>query len=161
MVCGFGLGYLLLSDNRLNEVKRVLKAGGQVAFSVWREQQDQRWLTEIVERYLLNKIDNVNKDKKKVNKLDNVRDVIEALNICGFKNTKGYEENNEVIYRDKEEWWQEMNANAVKGIFDQIEALGTIQYDEFKKEVYLGLERFQRKEGLLFNMPVIYVYGEK
>lgn len=54
-----------------------------------------------------------------------------------------------------------MNANAVKGIFKQIEQLGTIQFHEFKKEVYLGLERFQRKEGLLFNMPVIYVYGEK
>ena len=35
VICGFGIGYLLFSESKLNGILRVLKNGGQVGFSIW------------------------------------------------------------------------------------------------------------------------------
>ena len=65
------------------------------------------------------------------------------------------------MYKDKEEWWQEMWSNAVRGIFEHIEELGHDKFKEFKTDVFIGLEKYNRGDGLYFNMPVIYAFGEK
>lgn len=54
-----------------------------------------------------------------------------------------------------------MWTNAVRGIFEQVQALGDYVFDEFKKDIFIGLEKFNRGDGLYFNMPVIYAFGEK
>lgn len=161
VICGFGLGYLLLSEDKLSEVVRVLKNGGEAAFSVWGIQEDQKWLTEIINSYLPPV--NQNNDTKKLDipKFDTVNDVIRILNDLGFKNIKVHQENSNVIYKDKDEWWQEMWTNAVRGIFEQIEALGDHVFQQFKKDIFEGLEKFNKDNGLYFNMPVIYAFGEK
>jgi len=86
---------------------------------------------------------------------------MKIFNDLGFVNIKVHQENSDVIYKDKEEWWQEMWTNAVRGIFEQIEDLGCDVFEEFKKDIFNELERFNRGNGLYFNMPVIYAFGEK
>lgn len=158
--CGFGIGYLLFSESKLNGILRALKNGGQVGFSIWGQQQDQKWLTEIVNKYL--PVDSNNKNKNtNVPKFDNVDDVIKILHESKFHNIKVHEENSDVIYKDKEEWWQEMCSNAVRGIFEQIEDLGYDIFKKFKVEVFNGLEKYNREGKLCFNMTVIYAFGEK
>ncbi|WP_346877946.1 class I SAM-dependent methyltransferase [Clostridium sp. UBA5712] len=162
VICGFGIGYLLLSENRLNGILGVLKNGGRVGFSIWGKQEDQKWLTEIVNKYLPTNIQKENKDRKPdIPKFDTVVDVKKILDESGFKNVKVHEESTDVVYKDKEEWWQEMCTNAVRGIFEKIEDLGCYVFEEFKKDIFQGLESFGKGDGLHFNMSVIYAFGEK
>jgi len=161
IICGFGIGYLLLSQDKLNGIIRLLKNGGQAGFSIWGVQEDQKWLTEIINKYLLPVNQNKNSRNPDRPKFDTVEDIMKIFNDLGFVNIKVHQENSDVIYKDKEEWWQEMWTNAVRGIFEQIEDLGCDVFEEFKKDIFNELERFNRGNGLYFNMPVIYAFGEK
>ncbi|EQB88863.1 ubiquinone/menaquinone biosynthesis C-methylase UbiE [Clostridium punense] len=160
--CGFGFGYLMLSEDKLQGVKRVLKTGGQAGFSIWGVQEEQKWLTKIIGNYINNDNKNISSNtKKSVPKFSTVETVLKILRDEGFKNINIYEENNVVIYESKEQWWMEMWANAVRGIFEQIKALGLDKLAEFKNDVFNELENFQKEDGICFNMPVMYAYGEK
>ncbi|MBL4938517.1 class I SAM-dependent methyltransferase [Clostridium sp. YIM B02515] len=161
IICGFGFGYLMQSEGQLNEILRLLKKGGQVGFSIWGIQEDQKWLTEIVNKFLPHVKENKNNKKTDISKFDTVDDIRKILNNFGFINIKVYYEDSEVIYKDEKEWWQEMWTNAVRGIFDQIEDMGCDVFTEFKKDIWKGLEKFGRGKELCFNMPVIYAFGEK
>lgn len=159
IVCGFGMGYLIFSDNKLNGVLRVLKNGGQAGFSIWGIQKDQIWLNEIVNKYLDLRPQKNNSDD--IPRLDSAEGVIKILQDSGFVNIETHEEAADVIYKNKDEWWQEMWANAVRGIFESIEELGEDKFDTFKGEVFDGLEQFNKGGGFCFKMPVIYAFGEK
>jgi ubiquinone/menaquinone biosynthesis C-methylase UbiE len=161
VVCGFGLGYLLLSEDKLNGVLRVLKNGGQAAFSIWGVQEDQKWLTRIVNKYLPQVGQEKNKGKLDIPKFSTVEDVVQIFSDFGFINVKVFQENTQVIYKDKDEWWEEMCTNAVCGIFEQIEARGRNVFEEFKKDIFMELEGFNIGSGFCFNMPVIYAFGDK
>ncbi|WP_454051926.1 class I SAM-dependent methyltransferase [Clostridium sp. Marseille-Q7071] len=162
VICGFGIGYLLFSDNKLNDVLRVLKKDGQVGFSIWGVQEDQKWLTEIVNKYLNIDSSNENSNKKsnipQFNTLDGAKKVLED---SGFRNVKTYQKDADVVYKSKEEWWQEMWSNVVRTIFERVEELGENKFKEFKIDIFNGLEKFRKIDGFHFNMPVIYAFGEK
>jgi len=151
----------LLSEDKLNGIIRLLKNGGQAGFSIWGVQEDQKWLTEIINKYLSPVNQNKNSRNPDTPKFDTVEDILKIFNDLGFVNIKVHQENSDVIYKDKEEWWQEMWTNAVRGIFEQIEDLGCDVFEEFKKDIFNELERFNKGNGLYFNMPVIYAFGEK
>lgn len=159
VICGFGFGYLLLSENKLRGIVKVLKNGGEAGFSIWGIQEEQKWLTDIVNEYLPTVEKNITKTE--IARFDTIDDVKKILDNAGFMNIKIHQENSVVIYKDKEEWWQEMCTNAVIGIFEQIESLGDHIFEGFKKDIFVGLEKFNRGDGLYFNMPVIYAFGQK
>lgn len=158
VLCGFSIGCLLYSDSGLDGMLRVLKDGGQAGFSVWGVQQDQKWLGEIVSKYLKN---NAADGNATVLKFDTTESMRRILKDSGFTNINVYEEQNDVAYEDKEEWWQEMWSNAVRGIFQRIQELGADKFQQFKQDVFNALESFEHGGKLHFNMPVIYAYGEK
>lgn len=158
IICGFGFGYLILSEEKLNGILRTLKNGGQAGFSIWGIQEDQKWLTEIVNKYL--PTDN-NIKRSDMPRFDTVEDITKILKDYGFANIKVHYENSEVVYKDEKEWWQEMWFNAVRGIFEQVEDLGPDIFTRFKNDVCLGLKKLSRGNGIGFNMPVIYAFGEK
>lgn len=162
VICGFGIGYLLFSESKLSGVVRVLKSSGQAGFSIWGIQEDQKWLTEIVNSYLPIDLSNKNNSKKSdIPKFDTVQNISKILEDSGLHNIRVYEEDSDIVYKSKEEWWQEMWSNAVRGIFEQLEALGSDTFEAFKKEIFKGLEAYYRNDGYHFNMPVIYAFGEK
>jgi len=103
-----------------------------------------------------------NNDRKlDIPKFDTVKDVIKILDESGFNNVKVHEESTDVVYKGKEEWWQEMCTNAVRGIFEKVEDLGCDVFEEFKRDIFKRLEMFNKGDGFHFNMPVIYAFGEK
>ncbi|MGH4123434.1 MAG: class I SAM-dependent methyltransferase [Clostridium sp.] len=162
VICGFGMGYLLYSDCKLTEIIRVLKKEGQVGFSIWALQEDQKWLTEIVNKYLHTDSSNQNNNKKSdLPKFDTAKDVRKILEDAGLRNVNIYKENADVNYTTKEQWWEEMWSNAVRAVFEAVEELGDDKFKEFKVEVFNGLEKYKKLDGLHFNMPVIYAFGEK
>jgi len=161
VICGFGFGFLIMSENKLEGLKAILKNGGQAGFSIWGTQEDQKWLTEIINKYIPPNTQNMNNKKADIPKFDETRHIIKILEDSGFCNIKVHEENADVVYSSKEEWWQEMWSNAVRGIFERIENLGADVFKEFKVEVFNGLEKFRKAEGFHFNMVVIYAFGAK
>ena len=56
IISGFGLPFIESCDEGLMKTKAILKKGGKVAFSLWGEQQDQKWFTKIVDKYLKKKV---------------------------------------------------------------------------------------------------------
>ncbi|WP_066497124.1 class I SAM-dependent methyltransferase [Abyssisolibacter fermentans] len=167
IIGGFILAYILFSDVKFKEIKRVLKTNGQVSFSYWGVQTDQEWLSDITDKYLPNedsekKEDTEEKQESNKQNLNTVKGITQILQDAGFKDIQVFEEVNDVIYRDKNEWWSDMWANAVRAIFQEIKELGDNKFKQFEKDICNGLENFKKEDGKFhFNMPVIYAYGRK
>ncbi|WMJ81732.1 class I SAM-dependent methyltransferase [Clostridium sp. MB40-C1] len=162
VICGFGIGYILPSDIKLTEIIRVLKKNGQVGFSIWGVQEQKKWLVDITNKYINMNSSNKNSDEKSnIIEFNTVRDVKKILEESGLKNVKVYQEESDIIYKSKEEWWTEMNSNEVRMAFDEIEKLGSDKLKEYKKEIFNILEIYKKEDGFHLNMPVIYAFGEK
>lgn len=159
IVCGFSIGAFLFSENKFSGVLQILKDGGQLGFSTWGVQNDQKWLTEIVNKYIQNNTSN-EKTKNTIS-FNTVEGVKQTLIDAGFRKIKVHEEHTDVIYKNEEEWWQEMNSNFFSCIVEKIEELGTDKLESFKKDVFQGLKKFKKEDGLYFDMPVIYGFAEK
>lgn len=167
VIGGFIFSYIFFSEEKFNGVLRILKEGGKIAFSTWGVQDDQRWLMELMNKYLRNNQNNEKeKDEKtkkesKIPKFDTKESVKDILVEAGFKDIQVYEEKNEVVYASKEEWWCEMYSNAARRVFEEIEKLGKDKLDAYKTEVFSGLKNYEHGNEIRVNMPVIYAFGRK
>jgi hypothetical protein len=119
-----------------------------------------KWLTDIVNEYL-----KPNKNKKEEDvvspKLDSVEGIRKLLEDAKLKEIEMYEEENEVVYLDEDQWWDEMWNNAVRGIFESIEKLGQDKFEEFQLKVNNALQNYRRENGICLNMNVIYAVAKK
>ncbi|MCT4662290.1 MAG: class I SAM-dependent methyltransferase [Tissierellales bacterium] len=158
IVSGFSIGYILNNDDYFKNILRVLKKDGQLSFSMWGVQKDQKWLTNIVNEYL-----KPNKKEEDVVslKLDSVEGIRKLLEDAKLKEIEIYEEENEVVYLDENQWWDEMWNNAVRGIFESIEKLGQDKFEEFQLKVNNALQNYRRENGICLNMNVIYAVAKK
>ncbi len=168
IICGFSIGCLLFSDSKLGEVSRILKVGGEFGCSIWGVQPDQKWLVELTNKYLpAPEVKKPQLKKSEEIKFSTGEDIKNILKSSGFVNIRIYEESPQVIYKDKNEWWEEMWCNAVRGTFEAIENLGEDVLNNFKAEVFKRLEDYVDYvdyvdyRGISFTMPVIYAFGEK
>lgn len=155
IISGFFITYLFYSKYKLNDISKILKKGGKLSFNTWGEQVDQNWLTQIVDKYIKK-----NSSSTRI-KYNSVSCITNVLRESGFHNIRVHEEHPYVIYRNKDEWWDEMNSNAFRSIIEEIKRMGVHQLDSFKADAYDGLEEYTREDGIYFKMPVIYAYCEK
>ncbi|MCM1991528.1 class I SAM-dependent methyltransferase [Oceanirhabdus seepicola] len=158
---GFGFPYLYYGDKNLAEVRRVLKSNGKFSFVTWGMQEDTKWITEVVERHLNHGKKESNKDHKKKNDEKRIdicskEGVRSALEEAGFKEIKVSIEDKLFTYKDKEEWWEETWANAIRGILEKIQDRGEEYLVKFKKDAFEGLEQFRTEDGITFKRSVIY-----
>lgn len=159
---GFVISYLLFTDTKLNGILRVLKEGGEVGFSIWGIQEDTKWIKGLFNTYLdLNSSSEDVKKNPNVIKFDTVESVRKILMEAGFKNIKVFEEKKVVIYKSKEEWWQEMWSNAIRRVLEQVRETGNDKLEYFKNDTFEGLENYRIGEEFHFNRVVIYAFGEK
>jgi len=161
IINGFGFPYLYYGDKKFTEVRRVLKSNGKFSFVTWAMQEDTKWITEVVQRHL-------NDEKKEHNKDDNKENDQNSIDICSpeglrtvleqadFKEIKISTEEKLFTYKDKEEWWNEMWANAIRGILEKIQDRGNEYLFKFKEDAFEGLEQFRTEEGITFRRLVIY-----
>ncbi|WDV47987.1 methyltransferase domain-containing protein [Clostridiaceae bacterium M8S5] len=159
IVAGFSIGNILHDDSKLNQLLSVLRKSGQLIFSTWGEQQEQQWLTNIVNKYLKATKPTQNKNSAAKLILNTVENLKKHINIKGFRIINIVEESKKVIYNDEKQWWDEMWSNAVSNIFDKIKKQG--DFNEFKLEVDRYLDNRKAEEGIIFNMNVIYIILEK
>lgn len=162
ILCGFALGALLQSDNKLNGVLRVLKNDGQVGFSVWGVQEDNKWLVALGNKHL-NIDPPTTKNKNDFNDPDfNVCDWVSTiLTEAGFKNIETYAEIENVIYKNEEEWWKEMWSNGVRYTLEKLKNMGNDKVENFKSEAFEGLQKYKQDNGIFFKRSVVYAFGRK
>lgn len=161
ILCGFCISYLLYSSNKLNGVLRVLKEGGQAGFSIWGIQEDTEWITGLFKKYLPQKSSPKKTVQANMPKFDTSKDVRKILEDAGFRNIKIFEEDKVFVYKNKEEWWQEMWSNAARRILEQIKESDVSKLEEFKVDAFAGLENYSRGDGIHIKRSVIYAFGEK
>lgn len=155
IISGFFITYLFYSDRKLSDIKNILKQGGQLSFTTWGEQEDQKWLTQIVDKYVDK---NIPSNEIKYNTVERIAN---ELKESGFHNIRVHEEQASVIYNNQEEWWKEMYSNAFRNIIEDIKEQGTSRLESFKADVNRGLKRFIKEDKIYFKMPVIYAFCEK
>jgi ubiquinone/menaquinone biosynthesis C-methylase UbiE len=160
--CGFALGSLLQSDTKLDGVVRVLKNDGQVGFSVWGVQEDNKWLVGLGNKHLgLNPPAENNKNNFNDPAFDVCKWVSTILTEAGFKNIHTYNEIENVIYKDEEEWWQEMWSNGVRYTLEKLKNMGSDKVQNFKSEAFEGLKKYKTDNGICFKRSVVYAFGNK
>lgn len=153
VLCGFGLGYLLYEDRELNMIKRVLKKNGEFAFYQWGKQEEQQWLTDIIDKYLKPSNSEPRSDVKPI-KFETKDELMSILENAGFMISRIIEEDIKVSYSCKEQWWMEMWSNAVRGIFEMILDKGEETFRLFKNEVDSALDKFEHDGSYEFKMRV-------
>jgi len=157
---GFGMGYSLNKEYKLSEVYRVLKVGGQATFCSWTQQEDNPWINGLVNKYIPQTTPS-NTNTSKVPRIDTAEGVEEILRNTGFVNVTTVHEERVFTYKDEEQWWEEMWANAVRGILEKIQANGAQNLEDFKREAFEGLQKFKDSNGIHFKRSVIYGVGIK
>ncbi|MCB2291737.1 class I SAM-dependent methyltransferase [Clostridium sp. CS001] len=162
ILCGFALGALTQEDNKLSEVLRVLKSDGQIGLSIWGVQEDNKWLVGLGNKHL--KLSPPTENKKS-NFNDPTFDVCKwittILTEAGFKDIHTYAETSDVIYKDEEEWWNEMWSNAVRYTLDELTNMGNDALQGFKSEALEGVVKYKTDNGICFKRAVIYAFGRK
>jgi ubiquinone/menaquinone biosynthesis C-methylase UbiE len=162
ILCAFALGALTQEDNKLSEVLRVLKIDGQIGLSIWGVQEDNKWLVSLGNKHL--KL-NPPAVKKKNDFNDATFDVCKwittILTEAGFKNIHTYAETSDVLYKDEEEWWNEMWSNGVRYTLDKLKDMGTDTLQAFKSEAFDGLAKYKKGNNICFKRSVVYAFGKK
>ncbi len=163
IVSGFSIGNVAHNRMALKNILKVLKKQGEIAFSFWGIQKDQKWLDDITNEFLSsNNSKAVEYDATSESIiLNTVEGVSRFLENLGLKDITAYGEENRVIYLNANQWWNEMWNNAARGIFENIQKLGNDKFEEYQEKVNQGLKAYESDEGICFNMNVIYAYGIK
>lgn len=160
IIAGFSLGGILMNEEYLQNLIHTLKNHGQLSFSMWGVQNDQQWLTDIVNDYIKPVQENKSENITSI-RLDCAEGIKAVLKNAGLKDIETYETVNEVIYIDATQWWTEMWNNALRNIFETIEKMGQDIFDEFKNKVNIALQNFKSEKGITFKMNVIYAVCKK
>lgn len=147
VLCGFGLGVVL---NEMPVIQKILKDDGVMTISVWTYQEDQAWMTKLINKHLdleEGPVDMTYCTEKGVK---------EKLKQAGFSRVRALTLKKYFEFRNAKEWWQDLNNTAVKIFINQMHLNGTI--DVFKKEAFEHINRYEKqgkimlkREAMLFN----------
>lgn len=158
IISGFCLGGFLRNKEYMSKVLRSLKTGGQLSFSIWGMGNDQQWLTDIVNQYLPSDAGN---GQSTYSNEDLITDMKASLKQLDMKDISILDETTTVYYKDENQWWNEMNSNAVRGVLDSIRAIGEKEFSKFQSKVNLYLGKMKTNDGIGVDMNVIYVTANK
>jgi len=139
-----GFSYIYSS---LKEVLRVLRKGGLFGLSTWSALGDMDCMAEFAERYMPISVEDVYH-----------RDTPEALKKlllkAGFEEVRVFVETQEFVFKDEEQWWEEVVDSGWQTHLAKIEDLG-FSLVEFKQEIFKGLQKYKRTDGVPFTISAI------
>lgn len=172
ILCGF-IGFsdsydfknnqIIGKNAKMKEIFRVLKSGGEVAFSTWEYQQDIEVARGLLQEYLRHK------NMKKNNDIENLsisysKESVDGFKLimkdAGFSNIKIFSKIYNIIYKSVDEWWDMMKYAAWIMRY-------TLNHDPDKlndlkgTSLPQGIRAFKKDEGYTFQKSVIFAYGTK
>ncbi|MCK8058159.1 MULTISPECIES: class I SAM-dependent methyltransferase [unclassified Fusibacter] len=163
IMCGFGIGYLSASDDNFKILHKSLKEEGVLSLSVWTHQEDQSWLTSVVNKHLgiTDTPDHASEEKDEEEEYD----LCTATGLKSFIESQGFSHveteivEKTFVFSDQEEWWADLNSSAVKNIIDVIDGMNCL--DAFKKDAFDGILQFKKNDGIHIRREAILVRGTK
>ncbi len=154
--CGFGLGYFQANKENYQKVHMLLKDCGEFAVSSWTHQEDQTWLTGLVNKYLEIEVSESKTQKKKQNDMCTEEGVEAILKSENFYDVKTMKVKKTFVFENKEEWWSDLNFTAVKNILDAIKEKGKLEL--FKEEAFEGLNQYKKNDGIHIKREAVLAY---
>lgn len=148
VLCGFS--YIYSSPE---ETKRVLKDGGQFGLSSWAALDDMDFMLRFAGKHLpISWKDVYHRDTP---------ETLEAfLAKAGFKDIRVICETQEFLFKNEEQWWNEMLNSGWQTHLKKIEDRGS-NLDEFKLEAFKELQKHKRFDGIPFEMSALLAFGTK
>ncbi len=152
-----------INNAKMKEIFRVLKPGGEAAFSTWAYQQDIEAARTLLQQYLRDK------RLKPKNEIDELHISYSKESINGFKlimEDAGFEKirifvkDFNIIYKSIEEWWEVMEFAAWIMRYTLNQDLNKLN-DLKGTCLPQGIRAFKKDEGYTFQKSVIFAYGAK
>ncbi|MFX0030629.1 MAG: hypothetical protein ACFE8B_15560, partial [Candidatus Hermodarchaeota archaeon] len=148
---------------KMKEIFRVLKSGGEAAFSTWKCQQDIEVARGLLQKYL------IDKKLKKIDEIENLsisysketKDGFKLLmEEAGFSNIKIFSKDFRIHYKTIDEWWEKMKFAA--WIMRYTLSNDSNKLNDLKKHALpQGIESFKEEDVFKFQKSVIFAYGSK
>lgn len=156
VLCGFSLFFFPALGKALEEFRRVLRPGGQLAVSIW-GQGDIRWswIGQVYEKFKPFFISDPNITPTHFHEASNLR---AKLRQAGFENAGTISDVAEFVYSNPDEWWNVQWSHVCRALFESIHP---DKLDEFKHDIYQHLAAMQEPDGIHQQFSAIYALARK
>lgn len=162
ILCGLAIPFFTNSLSALDEMYRVLKDGGRVGLSTWKNRENKGVLSKVYTK-LFSQGQNKNLNDNIPSRPDfgSVDGIKTIFKNAGFKNIEIFVIEKTFYYKDEEEWWQEQWTNASRGLFEHIRRKGLDSLNRFKEEAFNGIMEYKDENGIRFDGKVLFSFGQK
>ena len=143
-----------IDRTRLEEISRVLKAGGLIGLSSWALQEENEFLRNLLSEYLGKSEIHIPINYSK----ENAEGLEKMLYNAGFENIKVLEERIDVIYKDEKQWWKIMQSIGWYFHLKKVKSMG-VDLKPFNKEVVAELQSHKDADGIYFSKNVLFSFG--
>ena len=135
----------------LEEIRRVLKDGGQFGLSTWECMEDADWLSSFLKKYIPVE-DFYHRDTP-----EGLRTLLEEAQ---FTDVTIITERQEFAYVNEEHWWKDIYESGWREELKKVEDMGGTM-EEFKKDAFKNLQVYKRAHGIPFCVSVHFAFGKK
>ena len=156
VLCGLAITFFSDPIRAISEMHRVLVNEGTVGLSTWKKRK-QGVLGKAYNKLFPSTGTTRNTDTRP--DFGSVEGVSTILSKAGFKNINVITIVKTFYYKNKEEWWQEQNTNATRGLFESLEKKGLL--NQFKAEAFKAINEYQDSNGIQFEAEVLLSYAQK
>jgi SAM-dependent methyltransferase len=153
LTAAFALFFLPDPERAAAEFHRVLRPDGVVAVSTWGD-EDERWAFE---DDLLPTADSP-RTRARQQPFDRADDVTELLARAGFSDLQVHEEQTDIHFASKEQWWDWHWSFSVRGLLEQLapEAL-----EAYRDGCFREMDALQTDGGYPLRLNALIVTGRK
>ncbi|GMQ60665.1 hypothetical protein AN1V17_50660 [Vallitalea sediminicola] len=161
VLCGLSTSFFTNSLSAVDEMYRVLKDGGRVGLSTWKNREKKGVLGKVYTKLFPQGQDKNLNDIPSRPDFGSVDGIETILKNAGFKNIEIFVEKETFYYKDEEEWWKEQWTNASRGLFEHIERKGLDSLNKFKEEAFNAIMEYKDEHGIRFDGKVLFSFGQK
>lgn len=162
-VFDFETNRFISNNTKMKEIYRVLKPGGEAAFSTWAYQQDLEAARDLVQNYL--KITNT----KKPYEIENLpisysKESINGYNLmmadAGFSKIRILLKKFQIRYKSIDDWWNMMIR--VAWVMSYALNNNPNELENLKNKLLPhGIDRYKKDSTYVFQKYVIFAFGQK
>lgn len=163
--CAFAIYFFPEPNTAMEEMMRVLKAGGQIIIATWAGiKPDERlsWLNNLIDSYIpqgtRNKFELLN-----INCIFNQPEGLHKIMIeAGFSDIHIVPQEFEFVYSDEEEFWSMICSFPMKEKMDQINQLYKgDKLNQLKREFSKNFQLHKESDGLHVKLSALFAKGVK